>query len=437
MSDSVSYASLSFLAFQAVLQVVIVSTLGFFAAKAGLLSTELQKQISALNVEIFTPCLVFSKLGSSLTMGAMADLGLVPIIFLFTTGVSWAGARIASRLFRLNEREANFVTAMSVFGNSNSLPVSLTVSLAYSMADHLQWDVIPDDSADNIASRGILYLVLFQQLGQILRWSWGYNTLLSKPTPEEIERIASSRSLARCSAAIQSERNTVATSGSSNFLTVPTERAPLTITVPHTNYESFAINPLWRPVSISGRYVMSFMNRPLWSMLFAIVVAAIPQLQHQLFSPPHFLYATAGSAVKQVGGVAVPLILVVLGGNLAPSAGPNRIADTDPSDEANHSKVVILSLICRMIIPATVLFPALAFLTHNFVISILDDPIFIVVLFLLTTSPPAIQLSQICQLNGIFEREMTAILFWGYVVLTLPFSVGSVALSMMVLNWAK
>ena len=43
----------------------------------------------------------------------------------------------------------------------------------------LHWDKIPGDNDDEVAARGILYLMIFQQLGQLVRWSWGYHVLLA------------------------------------------------------------------------------------------------------------------------------------------------------------------------------------------------------------------------------------------------------------------
>ena len=89
-----------------------------------------------------------------------------------STGVSYWSSRIVSKALSLNSPETDFVTAMAVFGNSNSLPVSLVLTLSYTLPD-LLWDDVEDDNTDKVAGRGILYLLIFQQLGQILRWSWG------------------------------------------------------------------------------------------------------------------------------------------------------------------------------------------------------------------------------------------------------------------------
>ena len=69
--------------------------------------------------------------------------------------------------------------------------------------------------------------------------------------------------------------------------------------------------------------------------------------------------------------------------------------------------------------------------------SILTDPVFILVAFILTITPPAVQISQICQINKVFEREMAGILFWGYVVIVLPVIIGAVLLASQVILWVN
>ena len=51
-----------------------------------------------------------------------------------------------------------------------------------------------------------------------------------------------------------------------------------------------------------------FMNPPLWAMLIAIIVASVPALQHLFFDEGTFIRNSVTRAI------AVPLILVVLGG---------------------------------------------------------------------------------------------------------------------------
>lgn len=63
---------------------------------------------------LLTVAAVFTKLASQLTAGKLADLAVIPFIFILQTLISWICAAIVSRLYRFKKRPTNFVTAMAV-----------------------------------------------------------------------------------------------------------------------------------------------------------------------------------------------------------------------------------------------------------------------------------------------------------------------------------
>ncbi len=179
-----------------------------------------------------------------------------------------------------------------------------------------------------------------------------------------------------------------------------------------------------------------FMNPPLWAMLAAILVASIPSLQHLFFDPGTFVSNSVTRAVNQSGQVAVPLILVVLGANLA----RNTLSKEDQhsiEDPKVEKKLLIASLVSRMLIPTIAMAPLLALTAKYVPVSILDDPIFIIVCFLLSGAPSALQLAQICQINNVYMGAMSKILFQSYVVWILPSTLLLVMLALETVEWAK
>ncbi|CAN3371581.1 hypothetical protein DIURU_004021 [Diutina rugosa] len=436
--------SIAFLTFQAVLQVVIICVAGFISARTGLLNKNAQKIISQLNVDLFTPCLVFSKLAPSLSLSKMANLAVIPVFFVVSTAISYVCSRVSSAVLGLNHPESDFVTAMAVFGNSNSLPVSLTMSLAYTLPD-LLWDDLPNDTADGVASRGILYLLIFQQLGQVLRWSWGYNKLMKKRPLRELYHDTQLDPDSPVLAQMAEEEAALTIARPSPPMGAG-ERSPL---IQYSSDEEVAIERATFDDDDSAKYAdatititpresriyrvwkgfVSWMNPPLWAMVVSIVVASVPAFQSAFFTPGTFVNNTVTMAINQLSSVSIPLILIVLGSNLAPST------DVPPATKRYH-KIIIGSLMSRMILPSIILLPIIALCVKYINVSILDDPIFLIVAFILTVAPPAIQLSQITQLNNLYQQEMAGILFWGYVVLTLPTTIFIVVTSLEVLKWA-
>ena len=64
---------------------------------------------------------VFTKLASQLSADKLVELGVIPFIFIVQLIISYVTALAISRMFRFRKRAKNFVVAMAVFGNSNSL----------------------------------------------------------------------------------------------------------------------------------------------------------------------------------------------------------------------------------------------------------------------------------------------------------------------------
>lgn len=519
---------LTLLVFEAVMEVVCVALPGYIIARMGLFDAEKQKFLANLNVQIFTPCLIFTKLASQLNADKLVELGVIPIIFIVQTLVSYLVSLGVSKACRLKKRPANFVTAMAVFGNSNSLPISLVISLSQTLKG-LHWDRIPGDNDDEVAARGILYLMIFQQLGQLVRWTWGYNVLLAPRKAEEQEDPDNeTRTLEEGNRfdeappgaggvlipgldgglGHESDQDDGHRSSDDSQVYEPAGRTPVAgtsraspnesedegedsmlIKKHHTGSQRYRIDntTFALPRSGSDDEIMSFprmheldepeasngvqglikrvrsstgrgcsalkskitrasqrafhglppilqtalvtignalsrffnglyefMNPPLWAMLIAIIVASIPDLQRLFFEEGSFVKNSVTSAVSSSAGVAVPLILVVLGANLARNTQPQ--VSKDPEEEQIGTRLLVASLISRMLLPTLIMAPILALIAKFVPVSILDDPIFVIVCFLLSGAPSALQLAQICQLNEVYELVMSKILFQSYVI---------------------
>ncbi|TVY26985.1 putative transporter [Lachnellula hyalina] len=531
------------LVFEAVMEVVCVSLPGYIIARQGMFDADKQKFLANLNVALFTPCLIFTKLASQLTADKLLELAVIPVIFIVQTLVSYLVSVVVSKFFGFKRRPANFVTAMGVFGNSNSLPISLVISLSQTLKG-LHWDRIPGDNDDEVAARGILYLLIFQQLGQLVRWSWGYHVLLApadkyaesideadieegRYTDEPEGRVHQGDLIQGLDGENEDEHEYLNPNGSSstnsfesggrtpvfhthyagsinededvddpdkkpsgllptpaNDFVVPRDHSNGNITsfpsirtppeereipsgirgiiptirlyikrgIAHAFYiakkgsqRAFHALPislqqfLTKTHSLLSRFfngLWEFMNPPLWAMLLAIIVASIPKLQHLFFADGSFIANSVTRAVSQSGGVAVPLILVVLGANLARNTLPQESLDENSEENQIGTKLLVASLISRMLLPTMVMAPLLALVAKFVPVSIVDDPIFVIVCFLLTGAPSALQLAQICQINGVYEGVMSKLLFQSYVIWILPSTLILVMCALEVVEWA-
>ena len=113
-SSHPDFGHLTLLVFEAVMEVVFVSLPGYIVARQGMFDATAQKFVANLNVMVFTPCLIFSKLAGQLNADKLADLAIIPVIFIIQICVSWFCAWLMSTIFRFKKRPSNFVTAMAV-----------------------------------------------------------------------------------------------------------------------------------------------------------------------------------------------------------------------------------------------------------------------------------------------------------------------------------
>ncbi|KAF8867687.1 hypothetical protein CPB84DRAFT_1970400 [Gymnopilus junonius] len=71
--------------FNSILEVFLLCAAGYILARHGILDKRTQKQINRLNVSLFTPALLFSKVAFFLTPEKLRELWIVPVFFTIVT----------------------------------------------------------------------------------------------------------------------------------------------------------------------------------------------------------------------------------------------------------------------------------------------------------------------------------------------------------------
>ncbi|KAG0273313.1 hypothetical protein BGZ95_010874 [Linnemannia exigua] len=171
---------------EAVSQVLVVVACGVILSRTGYLSQSAQKSISKVNLYFMTPCLLFTKIASTINWTQFKAFWPIPVFYVLFSLCSWIVAKVGSRLFRFSKDEEKFVIASIVFSNTNSLPMALLQSLAFSAAgDRLLRDA--DDTREAVAARGISYILFYAIFGNLVRWSYGFTLLVPKDKEDEVE----------------------------------------------------------------------------------------------------------------------------------------------------------------------------------------------------------------------------------------------------------
>ncbi|KAJ2625285.1 hypothetical protein GGI26_000755 [Coemansia sp. RSA 1358] len=218
--------------------------------------------------------------------------------------------------------------------------------------------------------------------------------------------------------------------------------------------------------------IQSCITPPVYAITAAFIVIIIEPLHKAFMDQNHVLY-TIWSAIDMCGDACVPLILISLGGQLGvmsaqaaqlpkqqnnhlsantasvPSAtqadrghippivireateSGGALVEIDDNTEtgseiaeqsisaAEQRKGIVLVLVGRFVFVPTlavillttlrVMFPALLPIMAN-------DPVYMLTLLILSSTPPAINLITVSQATGKFETEAAQILFYGYVL---------------------
>nr|XP_019047525.1 endoplasmic reticulum protein [Kwoniella bestiolae CBS 10118]OCF26455.1 endoplasmic reticulum protein [Kwoniella bestiolae CBS 10118] len=183
LDDSVPIKTLLITVFESVVEVFLLCLAGYILSKAGVTDKATQRKLNVINVSLFTPALLFSKVAYSLTPAKLKEMWIIPLGFVVVTGLSAGVAWVLAKLFKLKKSQTAYAMCAAMFQNSNSLPIALIQSLVIEVPG-LKWG--KDDTKDQMLGRALTYLVLYSTLGMMLRWSWGVK-LLSQADDEAIE----------------------------------------------------------------------------------------------------------------------------------------------------------------------------------------------------------------------------------------------------------
>ncbi|KAI9507197.1 membrane transport protein-domain-containing protein [Russula earlei] len=334
-----------------IIQVILVCVAGYALALRGFIDKKIQRQLNVINVNFFTPCLLFSKVAFTLSSEKFLQLWIIPLFFFFLSGVSLIVARQLGLLFGLSRPHRHFAMAASMIMNSNTLPVALLQSLAFSVPG-LEWG--HDDTTDAIVGRALTYLLLCGTMGQFIRWSYGVHLLSKAISPDEIESREREDETCPLTSDIEDIRhelddgrdqlnlNNAWRNENHRDLEQYVYALPPYPLVPPVSYPADPeANPMsnFDEISEGGdvpvltrshlrtfaqrvlcagarlrrstiwRSMANFMTPPLWASVISLVVVLNQPLQHFIDG---YMWPVRG-AITQAGGCSIPLTLVVLG----------------------------------------------------------------------------------------------------------------------------
>ncbi|KAG0331340.1 hypothetical protein BG004_001722 [Podila humilis] len=317
-----------------------------------------------------TPCLLFTKIASTINWTQFKAFWPIPVFYLLFSTISWAVARVGSRILRFSKDEEKFVIASILFSNTNSLPMALLQSLAFSAAgSRLLRDendtkievaaslLVPTDKDEADEPEDQPQPVLYHPQPKLPAQSILIN--IDEPS-------SSSSSSSRPSDASiltiptiyrsESDRDDMATpkaSDSAHYKSSTFLANPQPVVVDHnslhplsTPIASNSLNPglivalspsgstrsfIYQTTTTAYDRVRQVLTPPLMTALIALVIGLVPYL-HQLFmSPDSVVYRFLIRPVQNCGDAAIPMILLCLGAQVVNFAAASKSEIVPPT----------------------------------------------------------------------------------------------------------
>ncbi|KAJ1834095.1 hypothetical protein LPJ63_002205 [Coemansia sp. RSA 2711] len=462
MAGILDYA---YTAVKALLEVFLIGLSGYIFARNGTLNKATLKSLSVISINLLTPALMFSKMTETLDPRLLVELWNEPVFYFVYGGAGLVWSRVGSRVLGLDGDYARLCDVATFFSNTNTLPVSLIKSIALSSGSQfLLRDA--DDTPLKVAARGVSYAMIFATLNNILRWSFGVALLgglgagRSRSAFNSVATTPRTPAPTRAGSRAPNDELTPLVLGDAVLFREPTRRARV----------AAALRGAWAAAR-------ACVTPPVYAIAAAFVVITVQPLHRAVMDPRTVLY-TLWSAIDMCGDACVPLILISLGGQLgvmardkhrrrraadgaddddgsegatrAPSSAqlgdlatcavPSIVlrtatesggaalelgrAPTDPLQpivlpQRQQRRGVALVLAGRFVAVPTLAIALITTLRVAFpglVPLLAQDPVYVLTLLILSSTPPAINLITVAQATGQFEAEAAQMLFYGYVL---------------------
>ncbi|KND00295.1 uncharacterized protein SPPG_04623 [Spizellomyces punctatus DAOM BR117] len=466
-----SMLELAVAALQSLGAVAFVVAAGWVYALYGYFPLSMQRDLARLVVQLLAPCLLLVSIAHTVSWESFHLWWPIPVLFCALTLASFIFAVVLSFLFRIPRSRSHFIASAAMMSNTNSLPVALMHSLARDPGSRAVLNPKASD-ADEVARRGIAFVLFFSLFSNILRWTICYQLLAKCPGDEEHAAVQEHEGDAQVTDliakqeevfpgdaviaeipdadpqvhatrlrrrsqifSISADVDSFAATGSAHTAS-PTERTPLILPNPvpgpqliDSPTESVPDIPPRSRLRALGTRLYDLMNAPLYAALLALIIGLIPPVKSLFFGPDHGntgpLEEIVTDPLYSLGEASVPIIILTLGGQLG-SMGKVEHVDT-----AAEGKDVALVILVKMILTPAV--GLLMILGMKPFVPLVQDPTFAMAMLLLAACPTALNLMNISQAHRNHETVTARLLFWSY-LLSVPILTAWVVADLIILE---
>ncbi|XP_024174541.1 protein PIN-LIKES 3 isoform X1 [Rosa chinensis] len=348
-----------------VLKVLLITALGSYLAleRVNILGEETRKNLNTVVFYVFSPALVVTNVAQTITYDGMIKLWFMPVNILITFIVGSVLGWILIQLARPPPHLRGLILGCCAAGNLGNLLLIIIPAVCKEKGS-------PFGAPDVCHTYGMAYASLSMATGAIYIWSYVYN----------IVRISSKRS----------------TQDSPQSLKEPSESNQIEPQIKSKNclvrmFQILNLKTIFAPSTIGA--------------IVGFAIGVIPQIRKLMIGDGAPLRVIHGTT-NLLGDGAIPALTLIIGGNLLKGLRGSGI---------QKSIVVGIIIVRYVFLPLTgilIIKGALKFgLVHS-------DPLYLFVLLIQYTLPPAMNIGTITQLFGAGENECSVILLWTYVFAT-------------------
>ncbi|KAK9928521.1 hypothetical protein M0R45_025653 [Rubus argutus] len=380
-----------------VLKVLIITALGSYLAleRVNILGEETRKNLNTVVFYVFSPALVGTNLAQTITYDSMIKLWFMPVNILITFIVGSILGWILIQLARPPPNLRGLILGCCAAGNLGNMLLIIIPAVCKEKGS-------PFGAPDVCHTYGMAYASLSMAIGAIYIWSYVYN----------IVRISSKRS---------AQDSTESLEGSSESIQVSCTEPLLSSKeygIVEDNADQYALpctvsqqESKTEPLSKSKNCIVRIFNKLNLKTIFApsttgaivgFAIGVIPQIRKIMIGDGAPLRVIQDTT-NLLGDGAIPALTLIIGGNLLKGLRGTGI---------QKSIVVGIIIVRYVFLPLTGMLIIKGALKLGLVHS---DPLYLFVLLIQYTLPPAMNIGTITQLFGAGENECSVILLWTYV----------------------
>ncbi|KAJ9670970.1 hypothetical protein PVL29_027109 [Vitis rotundifolia] len=400
-----------------ILQVLIIGSLGAFLATGycNILPADARKSVNKIVFVAFTPSLMFAGLAQTITFQNMISWWFMPVniglTFLFGGILGW----LVVKILKPKPHLEGLIMATCSSGNLGNLLLIVIPAIC-------EEDGSPFGDHASCGASGLSYASLSTALGGIFIWTYTYQLIRSSVTKyyairdvKDVIQVPNKELDANKETHLlkgEDQEHDTSNFPPSKSTGEDVEKQVIVSQQSAGSLEDSKVS-FWARVAGIGRQIMKeLLSPPTLGAVLGFVFGAVPWLKNILIGDAAPLRVVQDS-VKLLANGTIPCITLILGGNLTRGI---RSSGIKPS--------IIIAVICvrYFILPLIGIAVVRAASNLGFVLS---DPLYLYVLMIQFTLPPAMNIGTMTELFNVGQEECSVLFLWTYLFAALALTAWS------------